>query len=62
MMTLPTVPHILLMAVAARALVVFAVWGVLRLFGVALFGARSGDHLLVSVDRDEPRLARRPTG
>jgi hypothetical protein len=27
-----------------------------------LCGARSGDHSLVSVDRDEPPLARRPTG
>jgi hypothetical protein len=34
-MSLPTVPRILLMALAAWALVVFAVWWVLRLFGVA---------------------------
>ena len=61
-MSLPTVPRILLMALAAWALVILAVWWVLRLFGVALFGVRSGDHSLVSVDRDEPPLARRPTG
>jgi hypothetical protein len=35
MMSLPTVPRILLMALAAWALVVFAVWWVLRLLGVA---------------------------
>jgi len=33
-----------------------------EVFLATLGGSRSGDHSLVGIDRDEPPLARRPTG